>query len=81
MDYRTDYERVLEEQIDALKDLDNRWRPMRTAPRDGSVIEIRKTGGAVINAPFPEPMDPTGDAPWGNGWAWRPAHPEWNEEE
>lgn len=56
---------------------DPRWRPMRTAPRDGTVLEtldcnreIEWVGGVMLAAMI-ESHDLI---------AWRPAHPEWNEE-
>ena len=58
---------------------DHRWRPMRTAPKDGTVVELLVHGDQVGIGHF--------DA--GEWWAmgtafnpdaWRPAHPEWQEE-
>jgi len=66
------------------------WRPMRTAPRDGTWVEIRY--GRWDQQPFIEYaqwITDQSDASFrfwnvsGHGEvtprAWRPAHPEWNE--
>ncbi len=79
--------------VDALRELDlpdSRWRPMRTAPRDGTWVEIRY--GRWDQQPFIEYaqwITDQSDASFrfwnvsGHGEvtprAWRPAHPEWNE--
>lgn len=68
--------------------IDTRWRPMRTAPRDGTVVELRE-GGHTTNASYHEVINihkvGTGQSAWGgyrnlDPAAWRPAHPEWNED-
>jgi len=62
--------------------VDTRWRPMETAPRDGTIIEMLCRGDSVFVCwlePYwasvqalPNPavlIDP--------GSPWRPVHPEW----
>lgn len=64
---------------------DPRWRPMRTAPRDGTVVEILTNPSSYgQRVHFATDRD-------GERWntivggissepiAWRPAHGEWNE--
>ena len=56
--------------------IDTRWRPMRSAPRDGTFVELlyyeagSQYEGVTESDDFNEQCI-----------AWRPAHPEWNEEQ
>ncbi len=68
------------------------WRPMRTAPRDGTVVEIAVHGmwGIFSQGVYrPEPdgwsiLNAITRGPYkarpGQILAWRHAHPEWNDE-
>jgi len=69
---------------------DTRWRPMRTAPKDGTVVEVRLTEmhtnlvlwgvyegdecWVAVASSMTSPSDFT-------GFAWRPTHPEWDKKE
>lgn len=71
------------------EDLDTRWRPQHTCPRDGTPVELMGGSGGVGVFQFnseseygkrwtclggnPAAMQGVGD------FMWRPAHPEWNE--
>lgn len=66
---------------------DMRWHPMRTAPKDGTVIEALciKTRGASYSRILR--FDTRSGRWWTmaggtlvNAAAWRPAHPEWQED-
>lgn len=57
---------------------DTRWRPMHSAPRDGTVIELRWS--SMSNFGRYEDGWLVGDTYFSTPDCWRPAHPEWNEE-
>jgi hypothetical protein len=80
------------ERIAELEDLDTRWRPMRTAPKDGTVIECHhQDWPSRFWRYVPEEFERragwedviTGGDVWDDPQAdgWRPAHPEWNEKD
>lgn len=74
------YCKAREERMRELEDLDLRWRPMRTAPRDGTVVELRE-GGHAINGRRHGKSWFNVQGKWLDPAAWRPAHPDWNEKE
>lgn len=66
--------------------IDTRWRPIRTAPRDGRVVEVISSGCTrfmllrYANNQWQERREATGT--WYKGYAgmylaWRKAHPDW----
>ena len=65
--------------------IDPRWRPMRTAPKDGTVVEAlhgQHTTLAYFQRDHWRETSGTENL-WEihNPRAWRPAHPEWNQDE
>lgn len=84
----------VEEMLEGLcPPIDPRWRPMRTAPRDGTVVEAVCQGIPRLAKWSPKEFGEKQG--WGachyDGIAncsffesdltkWRPAHPEWNED-
>ena len=67
---------ALESDIAKLRALDPRWRPMRTAPRDGTVCEVLNSTGTRSFIDF-RYADPELSARY---VGYRIAHPEWQEE-
>jgi hypothetical protein len=92
IEHVTDTGIIMNQHIGALPD--NRWRPMHTAPRDGTVFEVSERGqavpifGRVDDTPEADPdvrlTFRTHDRKYllncDNLVCWRPAHPEWNDE-
>lgn len=61
------------DEVDEL--IDPRWRPMRTAPRDRTRIEV------LVYRNGSEWVDFLEENEWADEHtAWRPCHPEWNED-
>lgn len=56
---------------------DPRWRPMRTAPKDGTVVEVLNSAGIAEILSGEQATNPAYEYVH---TAWRPSHPEWNEE-
>lgn len=80
-----EHQSLMEEIADSL-----RFRPMRSAPKDGTVIEVVYVGGnasfafvefraAAFRWVSPLKTEAT-IIRWREPDAWRPAHPEWGEE-
>lgn len=71
------YCKARELRIRELEDLDSRWRPMDTAPKgdDAVTVEVLHEDGLPRFWDFRH-SDPETQ----RCVAWRPAHPEWNEE-
>lgn len=71
-----EHQSLMEEIADSL-----RFRPMYSAPKDGTVIEVRWEDGTEGVAGWRDRIGwVRGEIHMGDPDAWRPAHPEWNEE-
>ncbi len=86
----------VEEMLEGIRPpIDPRWRPMHTAPRDGTVVEgwwphdpeyrFVSWRATATRPEWPNNGDeftwiPINDELVYPPSAWRPAHPEWNEE-
>lgn len=65
--------------------VNTQWRPMETAPKDGTIIEMLCAGGITVFVRWSKfgwvsPREiPRPGVMLSDGYAWRTVHPEWDE--